>query len=47
MRAVLALIAALSLAPPLTRLQPDFQPLLSDFGQAAGKVRLVMLLSPT
>lgn len=47
MRTVLALTVALALAPPLNRLQPDFQPLLTDFSESGGKVRLVMLLSPT
>jgi hypothetical protein len=45
--AALGLAASFLLAPPLARLQPDFQPLLSDFAESNGKVRLILFLSPT
>jgi len=43
----LLVATTLTLAPPLERLGPDFQPLLADFAAASGRARLVMLLSPT
>lgn len=42
-----ALASVLALAPPFAKIQADFEPLALDFRAEAGKVRLVVLLSPT
>ena len=48
------LVAALAGVPSsssaqvgITPLTPEFEPLRADFNQAAGKVRLLLLLDPT
>lgn len=47
MRAIATLGLLLTLASPVERLDDHHDPLSSDFRQADGNVRLVLLLSPT
>jgi hypothetical protein len=42
-----ALLLSATLASNVERLDPDHQPLAQDFQKAAGRARLVALLSPT